>query len=380
MGARHEDCGWHVRVPLREVISQRVLNRTLLDRQMLLERRRIPPIIAVQQLAGVQAQNPLDPYTALWARLDAFDPHELGGLLVDRAAVRIMSIRGTLHLLTASDCIAWWPLFRPVYERELAFHPATKHVLAAFTDGEVVAWAREVLSTPHSLVKLKAASRDRFADLDPGAVALICRNRLGVVQTPPRGLWGGKGAVTVAAAEAWLGQSFAADATVDDLVRRYLRAFGPATAADIATWSRLGGIAAVIERLAPELRSYTDDKGRTLWDLADGTLADGDVPAPIRFLPEYDNVLLAHADRRRIADRAAVGLYPDGTLGRGHVLVDGFLRASWRLSGDVLDIRHLPLPAVELDDVLAAAGELASRLRAGEQIAISTTLVDPGDS
>ena len=144
---------------------------------------------------------------------------------------------------------------------------------------------------------------------------------------PPRGLLGRSHQVTVTTAEAWLGRPLAASPSVDDLVLRYLRAFGPATAADIATWSRLTGIAAVLDRLGAQLRQWKDEQGRTLWDVADGELADPETPAPVRLLPEYDNVLLAHADRSRFFDaESAPALYPAGQLGRGHVLVDGYLR------------------------------------------------------
>lgn len=352
------------------VVDDRTLNRTLLQRQLLLGRQAVAPETAVDALVGLQAQVPLDPYTALWARLDGFDPDELGRLLLERQVVRIVSIRGTLHLLTAQDCATLWPLFRPVYERELAAHPATRKLLPDLDSEAIVTWGRRLLRTPRSLPELKRASREQFPELDPAAVAIICRNRIGLVQTPPRGVWGKSAQVTLAEARSWLGRPFAPvrDQTVDELVLRYLEAFGPASTADIGTWSRLTGLSEVIERLSPQLRPFRTEHGRTVWDHEAGSLADPDVPAPVRILPEYDNVLLSHSDRRRIADREASGLYPTGELGRGHILVDGHLRASWRLTQDTFDVRHLQLSDDDLGSLCDEAGRLLEFLRPGEVI------------
>ena len=167
-------------------------------------------------------------------------------------------------------------------------------------------------------------------------------------------------------AEAWLGRPLVSSPSIDDLIVRYLRAFGPATAADIATWSRLTGIAAVLDRLGAQLRKWTDEAGRTLWDVVDGELADPEMPAPVRLLPEYDNVLLAHADRSRFFDAdSTAALYPAGQLGRGHVLVDGTLRGSWRIADGRLDVLHVPLARADLDEMTAEATRLASVPAAG---------------
>ena len=177
-------------------------------------------------------------------------------------------------------------------------------------------------------------------------------------------------------AEAWLGRPLAASPSVDDLVLRYLRAFGPATAADVATWSRLTGIAAVLDRLGAHLRQWTDEAGRTLWDVADGELADPALPAPVRLLPEYDNVLLAHADRSRFFDaEPTAALYPAGQLGRGHVLVDGTLRGSWRIADGRLDVLHLPLAGDDLGAIVTEATRLAGFLQPDDPPAVTVTAV-----
>ncbi len=202
-------------------------------------------------------------------------------MLVERDVVRIASIRGTIHLLTADDCLAFWPLFRPVFDRELAAHPEVGPALVDVDLAPVLKWARTLLrEEPLSLPALRAALGERFPEHDAAALAFACRNHLALVQVPPRGLLGRSHQVTVTTAEAWLGRPLAASPSVDELVLRYLRAFGPATAADVATWSRLTGIAAVLDRLGGQLRQWHDEHGRTLWDVADGELADPEIPAP----------------------------------------------------------------------------------------------------
>ena len=108
---------------MADAVTARTLNRTTLQRQLLLARVPLDTMSAVHQLVGVQAQVPGNPYNALWSRLDGFDAADLETLLVERRVVRIASIRGTIHLLTADDCLGFWPLFRPVFDRELAAHP-----------------------------------------------------------------------------------------------------------------------------------------------------------------------------------------------------------------------------------------------------------------
>ena len=362
---------------MADTLTARTLNRTTLQRQHLLARAPLDPLAAVHHLVGLQAQVPTNPYTALWSRLEPFAASDLGTLLVGREVVRIASIRGTIHLLTADDCLAFWPLFRPVFDRELAAHPEVGPALVDVDLAPVLKWARALLSKePLALPALRAALGERFPEHDAAALAFACRNHLALVQVPPRGLIGGSHQVTVTTAETWLGRPLAASPSVDELVVRYLRAFGPATAADVATWSRLTGIAAVLDRLGGQLRQWHDEHGRTLWDVADGELADPEISAPVRLLPEYDNVLLSHADRSRFFDaQAAPALYPAGQLGRGHVLVDGYLRGSWRIGDGRLDVLHLPLPRGDVDEMIDEATRLAAFLHPDDPPVVSATAV-----
>ena len=191
---------------------------------------------------------------------------------------------------------------------------------------------------------------------------LACRNRLALIQVPPRGLWGRSHQVTVTTLEAWVGRPLGPPLPMEDLVLRHLAAFGPATAADVSTWSRLPGFGPVVGELSSQLALFEDERGRVLVDLPDAPRPDPDTPAPVRFLPEYDNVLLSHADRTRFFEGDVAALYPPGRLGRGHVLVDGTVQATWILDGDGIAVRHLDLPDGALGEVAGVAEQLASFL------------------
>ena len=176
-----------------------------------------------------------------------------------------------------------------------------------------------------------------------------------LVQVPPRGLWGGRGQPTVTSLEAWLGRPLEASPSLDAVVLRYLRAFGPATTADMRTWSGMTGLREAFERLRPTLRTYRDERGRELFDVPDGLLPDPRTPAPVRFLPVYDNLVLSHDDRSRVVPPNVGAALPIGQENIGSVLIDGFIGARWRLRRERRSIRL----AVELlrpttDDELAA--------------------------
>ncbi len=319
-----------------DVLSPRALNRATLERQLLLRRSTTAPIEAVRHLVGMQAQIPLNPYLGLWSRLTRFRPASLARLLEDRAVVRIVAMRGTIHLLTADDALALPRLAQPVLDRELARHPQFGPALRGIDLAPVLAFGRERLEeAPRTPSELRAEMAVRFPDLDPAALAYACRNHLALVQVPPRGVWGRSGAVRSTTVESWLGRRLPRRPSIDDVVLRYLAAFGPAGAADVGAWSRLGGMAEVLDRLAPRLRAFKDEKGRDLVDLPDAPRPDPVVPAPPRFLPEYDNVLLSHADRSRfVSDGQRVTRYAGERTVQGAVLHDGLVRATWRIERD----------------------------------------------
>jgi hypothetical protein len=361
-----------------DVLSLRALGRATLARQLLLERAAMPALDAVRHLVGLQAQVPLNPYTGLWSRLEGFRPEELSELLETRRVVRIVVMRGTLHLVTADDALVLRPLVQPILDKELANHPDYGPPTRDVDFGPVLGFARALVAErPHSGGELRAAMAERFPEHDAASLAFACRNLLAFVQVPPRGVWGRTAQVTSTTAEAWLGRPLVERPPLDDVVLRYLAAFGPATVADVTAWSRLAGLRAVIERLRPTLRTFRDERGRELFDLPDAPRPDADTPAPPRFLPEYDNVLLSHADRSRIAsddDRRRLGR--TGGMGYGAVLDDGVLWGTWRLDAAALHIAYAePRPKRALAAV-AAEGRRLLRFLGTEVRDVRLTAVD----
>lgn len=310
------------------VLSRRELNRALLARQHLLRRADLDSAGALEHLVGMQAQSPQAPYVGLWTRLADFRPERLSELIANRQAVRAVLMRATIHLVTADDCLALWPLLVPVLERSV--YPNItygRHRLGGLDVPAVLAAGRELVKEqPRSAAELRDLLATRWPERDPAALAYAVRQLLPVVHVPPRGLWRASGQPRFTTVEAWLGRSVDSDPAIDRMVCRYLAAFGPASVADVQTWSGLTRLREVVERLP--LITFRDDQGVTLYDLAEAPRPDPDTPAPPRFLPEYDNLLVSHADRIRVM--------PDGYLQRvfthGSFLLDGFVRGRWKLT------------------------------------------------
>jgi hypothetical protein len=348
------------------ILSDRALNRATLARQLLVERVVLDVGTAVDALVGLQAQNPHDPYLALWSRLRGFDPTDLSSRIEGRSLVRMVVIRGTIHLVSVADGFGLRPLMQGVLDRELRNHSEYGPLLRDVDLAPVLAFAEPLLaSTPLTAPALRAAMEERFPELPAAALAYACRCLLPLVQVPPRGLWGRGGAVRSTTLAAWAGGGAAGDgpAVVDDVVLRYLAAFGPATPADFATWSRLQAVRPVFERLRPQLVSLRDERGRELFDVPDGPRPGPDVDAPVRFLPEYDNVLLSHADRSRFGPEMGKRVVGPRQAYQGAVLVDGGLAAVWRepkQPGGPLVVHPLRPLSVRERKAVDAEGEAAA--------------------
>jgi hypothetical protein len=342
------------------VLTLRELNRATLARQLLLQRAAVAPVEAVHHLVGLQAQVPQNPYTALWSRLEGFEPASLSRLLEERAVVRVGVMRGTIHLVTAGDCLLLRPLVQPVFEGQLWRHRDYSPELRDLELEPIVAFGRSLLDErPRTGTELRALFAERFPDLSAAALVYACQMRLALVQPPPRGLWRRGAKVAWTTAEAWLGRPLDGSPTLDDVVLRYFAAFGPASVADVTTWSRLTGLRSVVERLRPRLIAFRDERGRELFDLPDALRPAPDAPAPVRFLPEYDNVLLCHDDRSRFVspeDRDA--LRPVWGVGWGAVLHDGVVRGTWRAEENGILVRHVPLAQRAVDAICAEARRL----------------------
>lgn len=315
------------------VLGVRAINRATLARQLLIDRADLPALDVVSHLVGMQAQAPFPPYFGLWTRLSSFAPDDLADALVDRRAVRIVLMRGTVHLVTAADACFLRPLVQPIMDRDLRTNTQYAAGLAGLDLAALAEEARSVLAErPYTAKELGAALSERWPDRPPTALAHAARGLLSLVQVPPRALWGRSGQTAYQTAEDWLGRPLDPAPDPGELVRRYLAAFGPATVADIQTWSGLTRLREVVSEL--DLLEFTDEQGRVLHDLPSAPRPDADLPVPVRFLPEFDNVLLSYADRSRIMSEefrkrlfgVKNGVFP------GTFLVDGFLRGSWRIT------------------------------------------------
>ncbi|HYJ70399.1 MAG TPA: winged helix DNA-binding domain-containing protein [Nocardioidaceae bacterium] len=343
-------------------LSRRALNRALLARQLLLDRRSMSAYDAIEHLVGMQGQAPLAPYIGLWSRLADFETGELASLLLERRAVRTSLMRGTIHLVTDRDALTLRPLLQPALDR---YHGRmVDHVDVA----PVLAYARELVEArPHTPAELRAALRQRWPDADVGTLALVAHLRLGLVQVPPRGVWGRTGRPALTTLETWLGRPLDASPSLNRLVLRYLAAFGPATVQDVQAWCGRTRLSEVVERLRLSLRVLRSDDGVDLYDLPDAPRPDPDAPAPVRFLPEYDNVLLSHKDRRRVVPKGRrVPLPPGNGAAAGTVLIDGWYAADWRFDGSDLVVQPFESPSPSAVDAIEAEGRSLVRFVRGE--------------
>jgi hypothetical protein len=344
-------------------LSLRARNRALLARQLLLQRDDRPALGAVEHLVGLQAQSPLPPYVALWSRLRDFDGDELGAALTGRRAVRLLLMRGTVHLVSAADALALRPLFQVVMDRQYE-NPFGKRLGAVDRDAVVAAGRAILEDEPLLPAELGRRLAARFPAGDPEAMAMLLRARGELVQCTPRGVWGRAGQAKHTTLRAWLGRDAGPPPARDELVLRYLNAFGPASVADVQTWCGLTRLKPVVEGLRSQLVMFTDDDGRELFDVPDAPRPEPETPAPVRFLGEFDNLLLSHADRSHLVP-AGLGrdLALDGRLNVGTVLVDGSVAATWRLErdGDTATIAVRPFRKLTRRDA-ADVGAEAERL------------------
>ena len=315
-----------------EVLGLHALNRATLERQMLLGRRKLPAEEAIEHLVGMQAQAPYPPYVGLWTRLEDFHPDDLARLIEGRRAVRIALMRNTVHLVSARDCLRLRPLVQPVIERGLHASRADREGIEGMDLEALVAAGRALLEErPRTARELGELLRERWTDRDPSSLARAIRHVVPLVQVPPRGVWRKGGPASHTTAEAWLGRPLDPDPSLEEMIVRYLGAFGPATVKDAQTWSGLTRLGEVVERLRPSLATFWDEHGRELFDLPDAPRPDPDTPAPPRFLPEFDNLILSHADRARvIADDYRRAIASKNGMVPAAVLVDGFVRGTWK--------------------------------------------------
>lgn len=331
------------------LLSTRALNRATLDRQLLLRRAPVTAEWAVEHLVGLQTQVPTNHYTSLWTRVAGFDAEDFSRRYERREFVRLGMMRATMHTVTPRDALALRPLFQLVHERGFRSNFAKR--LTGVDLRSVTERSRELLEerplSAHELGKLLV---EEYPEGEVQALGMVARHLLPLVQVPPRGLWHRGGLARHTTAEHWLGAELAqvgesADTTdpavreataavLEQLVLRYLGAFGPASVKDVQMWSGLTRLREVLERLRAGLAVFRDEQGTELFDLPDAPRPDPETPAPARFLAEFDNVFLGHKDRARVVGEEALRHFWKGFEALPVFLSDGFIRGTWRLDAD----------------------------------------------
>jgi hypothetical protein len=326
----------------------------------------VVPVEAIERLAGMQAQEPRPPFVGLWSRLEGFAREDLIDALGDGSAVRGLLMRGTLHTVSARDFRAFRPVVQPVLSA--AYAGVDKRRREGVDVDAVLPVARELLEEePRTFNALRGLLSERFPDANERGLGYAARTHLPLTMVPTEDRWGFPRDAKFALAEA------GDDGSPRTLVRRYLAAFGPATAADSQTWSGLRGVAEVLEEM-DDLERFEDDQGRTLFDLPDAPRPDADVPAPVRFLPEFDNLVLAHADRTRLLDDEHRPLVVTKNLRvKATFLVDGRVAGTWKSArkGKKASLALEPFGKLRKKDIKALTAEGEQLLRLVEQEAAS---------
>jgi hypothetical protein len=313
------------------ILSLRELNRATLARQMLLERETLSVHACIERLVGLQAQLSLPPYVGLWTRLRDFRRDDLARLIENGDVIKATFIRGTLHLCTAEDYLRFRAGLQPMLSQ--GWSAIVKSRNADFEMDSLLAAARRYIGEkPRTFAEISDMLAELMPGHDVGAMRYAVRTHIPLVQVPITSGWSYPNKPEFTLAETWIGRPIAPENHLRDLIFRYLAAFGPASVTDIQTWSGQSKLKDTIEKLKPGLQRYRDEKRRELFDLPNLSLPAGDGPAPVRFLPEYDNLLLSHSDRRRvIADEHRSKVFLPGLRVRATILVDGFVRGAWKI-------------------------------------------------
>jgi hypothetical protein len=313
-----------------QTLSTRALNRATLDRQLLLAREDVPVVEALERLGGLQAQEPRPPFVALWSRLEGFDPAQLQVALHERRAVRATMMRATLHLVSASDYAALRPALAPALEAAMRSVLRQRKAEDLDEDAVVAAAQRLAAERPRTFSELRPLLAEAFPHVDERSLGYAVRMLVPLVMVPTDDAWAFPSDAQFAPAIDWLGRARLDGPEPRALVIRHLAAFGPSAATDVQAWSGVKGLREVLEELAPGLAVFRDERGRTLYDLPRAPRPDPETPAPVRFLPDFDSLLLAHDDRSRIvAGEHRAGLVTKNLRVRATFLVDGFVAGTW---------------------------------------------------
>jgi hypothetical protein len=306
---------------------------------MLLTRVNLPVLDAIERLVGIQAQDPNAPYFSLWTRVKGFRPEDLSNLIQDKKVVRLALMRSTIHLVSSQDGMSLRPLVQTVQESVL------KNSFGKYLNGldiQAIAEAGRALveTKPLTFSELGKLLGKQWPNVESAALAAVVRTLVPLVQLPPRGIWGKSGQAVHTSAEAWIGTLPFSKLTTEDLILRYLAAFGPATIRDIQVWSGLTRLNEKVEQLLPQLIIFHDGQGNELFDIPNAPRPDQNIPSPPRFLGGFDNILLSYADRKRIIDEAYRNIvFTKNGIIRPTILIDGFVSGIWKLQKEKGTVR-----------------------------------------
>ncbi|MFO0590445.1 MAG: winged helix DNA-binding domain-containing protein [Polyangiaceae bacterium] len=353
------------------VLTAAALNRATLARQMLLARQKASVVEAVHLLGGLQAQLARPPHIALWSRIEGFRREELTEAATRRDLVRGTLMRGTLHLVTPAEYALVRPQVQPMLTKSI--RSVLRERAAELDIDALVKASRDYLSAgPRTFEEI----RDHLTLLklpgDERARGFAVRMSVPLVQVPDGSAWGWPGESPFALADAWLKQSvFETDASrpepaAERLVTWYLAAFGPASVADAQSWSGIASLKEAFEALRPRLVTFRDERKRELFDLPDAPRPDAETEAPVRLLPEFDALGLAHDDRSRLVDEAHKKLLFRPNLRNPPMfLVNGRVAGTWEIDPkkkkSTVELTAFAKIPKKSQDALAAEAESLSR-------------------
>jgi hypothetical protein len=310
--------------------SLRELNRATLARQMLLAREKVPATRAIERLVGVQAQWPKPPFIGLWSRVTGFEREQLAKLYQQRKLVRATTMRCTLHTMSAADYRTFRPPLQSVLTR--AMTSVLRDRMKAIDVPKLVQAARDHFgAAPCTFGELRAALARRFPKADERAMGYIARTQLPLVMVPTGDRWSFPADSQFTLADDWLDATIASgEAEPDELVLRYLAAYGPATIADAQSWLGFAGLRPVFDRLRDRLITLEDERGREHFDLPKAPRPKADMPAPVRLLPEFDGVVVSRNDARVVPEKHRKKVFLSGLRVAPVFLVDGFAAGTWK--------------------------------------------------
>jgi hypothetical protein len=312
------------------VLTRRALNRALVARQMLVSRVDASPLEVIERLVGIQAQQARPPFVGLWSRISGFQRQDLRTLLESGDVVRATLMRATLHLMSRRDYFAFRPVLQPMLSA--GAQSILRDRMQSFDLAAVLAEGRRLFAErPRTFTEVRAALVAAFPEADERAMGYAVRLHLPLILTPEEHDWSYRADGDFGLIAGWSDEPVEAPPAAHALVLRYLAAFGPASTADVQAWSAMRGLAPVLEDLRPQLQLFRDERKRDLFDLPEAPRPPEELELPARFVADFDNLVLSHADRTRvIADAYRPIVVTKNGLVLPTILVDGFVAGTWK--------------------------------------------------